>query len=198
MAGFLAAGRNLYHYCGNILQVIPSDGATVRSIRRMTPFSRLLRVLIHALLLNCAVLFVFILFMANTRWYALLDPMAGSGPFLPFSAIMELYASDILIRMVPGILIIAALLPGIIEIRHSAWTHLAGFYAACMAVAALFLFTFRHEFHGGYFFRNPSDNTGYLYPPAIYTSVLVVIGAFVAVLWFFSMALRLARRNDNG
>jgi hypothetical protein len=163
----------------------------------MTVLSKFARNIVYSALLNCAILLVFLIFLVSTRWDALLDKTIVSGPFLTLSFISEQYLPELLTRMVVGTLTVAILLFGFVGKRNSPMLVLSVLCVSCIGVSALFLFSFEGEFQSGYIFRRPSGNLGFLYPPAIYTSLIIVVGVFVAMMSIARTALRIFMEGKN-
>lgn len=163
----------------------------------MTVLSNFARNIVYSALLNCAIFLVFLIFLVSTRWDALLDQTIVSGPFLTISFIFEQYLSELLTRMVVGTLTVAILLFGFVGERNSTMLVLSILFVSCVGVSALILFLFESEFQSGYLFRHPSDNLGFLYPPAIYTSLIIVVAVFVAMMSITRTAFRIFKERKN-
>ena len=147
----------------------------------MISYHRVMKSIIHSAVLNCTVLIIFIIFITSTRWDALLDPLVENWPYLSLSSVFDQYALDLLARMSVGILVFAVIFYQAVDEKRSQIFVLLMFHAAFTAVAWVFLFGFLNEFRSGYVFRQPSDNLGYLYPPAIYTAVIVMVCALACI-----------------
>jgi hypothetical protein len=150
-----------------------------------------LKSVIFAAALNGSLFFLFAIFITNSPWNGIIDPIFLNDTYISFSGLLMKYFSEIGYLVLWGLSLSAVFFGFLIHLRGASGKFLTALIIATILLSSAFLFSFRFEFMAQHRFRLPADNLGYLYPPAIFKFYL-----YFAAITLFCCSILLIAANS--